>query len=191
MPWRARGTRAPTFVFFVILVAKIMAAADVVVDGTSEIVLPADAPYATRLAAEELNFFLKGVLGAPLPVVERRTAGKTNTRLNSLGDLIEVDMPGNYLAVSRNNTDKRSVKLLFCITHSVKKASVRSALHALSYVITSHCKDLPLLRHSYLAALQSCRAGAAHFKNCIRLEVFYIRIKLQRLARKLKYDTAV
>ena len=65
------------FVLFVLFVAKIMAAADVVVDGTSEIVLPADAPYATRLAAEELNFFLKGVLGAPLPVVERRTAGKT------------------------------------------------------------------------------------------------------------------
>ena len=74
---RARGTRAPTFVLFVLFVAKIMAAADVVVDGTSEIILPADAPYATRLAAVELNFFLKGVLGAPLPVVERRTAGKT------------------------------------------------------------------------------------------------------------------
>ena len=74
---RARGTRAPTFVFFVFFVAKIMAAADIVVDGTSEIVLPADAPYATRLAAEELNLFLKGVLGTPLPVVERRTAGKT------------------------------------------------------------------------------------------------------------------
>ena len=65
------------FVLFVLFVAKIMAAADVVVDGTSEIILPADAPYATRLAAVELNFFLKGVLGAPLPVVERRTAGKT------------------------------------------------------------------------------------------------------------------
>jgi hypothetical protein len=64
------------FVLFVLFVAQIMAAADVVVDGTSEIVLPADSPYATRLAAEELNFFLKGVLGAPLPVVERRTAGK-------------------------------------------------------------------------------------------------------------------
>ena len=49
----------------------------VVVDRSSEIVLAADAPSATRLAAEELNFFLKGVLGAPLPVVERRTAGKT------------------------------------------------------------------------------------------------------------------
>ena len=49
----------------------------VVVDGASEIVLSADAPYATRLAAEELNFFLKEILGKPLPVVERRTAGKT------------------------------------------------------------------------------------------------------------------
>ena len=77
MPWRARGTRAPTFVFFVILVAKMMAAADVVIDRSSEIIMSADAPYATRLAAEELNFFLKGMLGAPLLVVERQTGGKT------------------------------------------------------------------------------------------------------------------
>ena len=65
------------FALFVLFVAKMMAAADVVVDGTSEIVLPADAPYATRLAAEELNFFLKGVLGAPLPVVSKRTEGRS------------------------------------------------------------------------------------------------------------------
>ena len=73
---RARGTRAPAFVLFVFFVAKI-ASADVVIDSSSEIVLPKEAPYATRLAAEELNFFLKGVLGAPLPVVSQRTVGKT------------------------------------------------------------------------------------------------------------------
>ena len=64
------------FVIFALFVAK-MASADVVIDGSSEIVMPADAPYATRLAAEELNFFLKGVLGAPLPVVSQRSGGKT------------------------------------------------------------------------------------------------------------------
>ena len=93
MPWRARGTRAPTFVFFVILVAKMMAVADVVVDGTSEIVLPPDAPYATRLAAEELNYFLNGVLGVPLPVVPERTGGRSAIVLGG-GHAGRVPLPG-------------------------------------------------------------------------------------------------
>ncbi len=82
---RARGTRAPTFVLFVLFVAKITAVADVVIDGSSEIVMLADAPYAMRLAADELNFFLKDVLGAPLPVVAQRTAGKTAIVLGAVG----------------------------------------------------------------------------------------------------------
>ena len=49
----------------------------IVIDRSSEIVLPTNAPYATRLAADELNFFLKGVCGEPLPIVERKTKGKT------------------------------------------------------------------------------------------------------------------
>jgi len=69
----------------ILFLTALTAAADVVVDGTSEIVLPADAPYATRLAAEELNFFLKGVLGKPLPVVAQRTAGKTSIVLGADG----------------------------------------------------------------------------------------------------------
>ncbi|MBR1586826.1 MAG: hypothetical protein IJ658_00740, partial [Kiritimatiellae bacterium] len=60
--------------------------ADVVIDRSSEIVVREGAPSATRLAAEELNFFLKGVLGVPLPVVERRTAGKTAIVLGADGD---------------------------------------------------------------------------------------------------------
>ena len=71
-----QGLMLGIFVLLAIFVAK-MASADVVIDRSSEIVLPADAPYATRLAAEELNFFLKGVLGKPLPVVPERTAGRT------------------------------------------------------------------------------------------------------------------
>ena len=62
---------------FIVSLTALTAVADVVIDRSSEIVMPADAPYATRLAAEELNFFLKGVLGAPLPVVAQRTVGKT------------------------------------------------------------------------------------------------------------------
>ena len=88
---QARGTRAPTFVLFVFFVAKI-ASADVVIDRSAEIVMATNAPYATRLAAEELNFFLKGILGKPLPVVSRRTSGKTaielgggDARLKALG----------------------------------------------------------------------------------------------------------
>ena len=66
------------FALFVLFVAEI-AAADVVVDGSAEIVMATNAPYATRLAAEELNSFLKGVLGEPLPVVAERTAGTSIT----------------------------------------------------------------------------------------------------------------
>ena len=62
---------------FIVSLTALTAVADVVIDRSSEIVMPADAPYATRLAAAELNFFLKGVLGAPLPVVAQRTVGKT------------------------------------------------------------------------------------------------------------------
>ena len=53
------------------------ARAAVAIDRCSEIVVREGAPYATRLAAEELNFFLKGVLGAPLPVVTRKTGRGT------------------------------------------------------------------------------------------------------------------
>jgi len=79
---------------------SVAAAPAVVIDGDAEILLRADAPYATRLAAEELNFFLKGVLGKPLPLVAQRTArksaivlGGSDARLEGLGRdgyLIEV-----------------------------------------------------------------------------------------------------
>ena len=96
------------FVLFVLFVAKIMAAADVVVDGTSEIILPADAPYATRLAAVELNFFLKGVLGSPLPVVERRTAGKAAIVLGAVwsrdrGHAGRVPLPDAYVIEAKGD----------------------------------------------------------------------------------------
>ena len=51
--------------------------ADVVIDRGTEIVLPRGAPYATHLAAEELNFFLERVFGGALPVVAERTGGNT------------------------------------------------------------------------------------------------------------------
>ena len=81
------------FALFALFVAKMMAVADVVVDGTSEIVLPPDAPYATRLAAEELNYFLKGVLGVPLPVVPERTGGRSAIVLGG-GHAGRVPLPG-------------------------------------------------------------------------------------------------
>ena len=72
-----RSARRILFALFAFFAAETAANADVVIDRGSEIVLPNNAAYATRLAAEELNFFLKGVLGEALPVVTRRTAGKT------------------------------------------------------------------------------------------------------------------
>ena len=71
------SARRILFALFAFFAAEIAAKADVVIDRGSEIVLPNNAAYATRLAAEELNFFLKGVLGEALPVVAQRTEGKT------------------------------------------------------------------------------------------------------------------
>ncbi len=67
-------------------VSSVSVVPSVVIDRSSEIVVREGAPSATRLAAEELNFFLKDVLGVPLPVVERRTAGKTAIVLGADGD---------------------------------------------------------------------------------------------------------
>ncbi len=91
---------------------SLAAAPAVVIDDDAEIVLRADAPYATRLAAEELNFFLKGIFGDPLAVVARETPGKTaivlgggDARLESLdrdGYIIEVVRREGGVAPSRN-----------------------------------------------------------------------------------------
>ena len=70
---------------FAFALAVSVLSADVVIDRSSEIVVREGAPSATRLAAEELNFFLKGVLGAPLPVVTRWTSGKTAIVLGAGG----------------------------------------------------------------------------------------------------------
>ena len=72
-----RSARHILFALFAFFAAGIAANADVVIDRGSEIVVATNAAYATRLAAEELNFFLKGVLGEALPVVGKRTDGKT------------------------------------------------------------------------------------------------------------------
>ena len=95
---------------FVLLAAKIMAAADVVIDRSSEIVMPSDAPYATRLAADELNFFLKGTLGAPLPVVSQRAVGKTaiilgGSRVSRDRDAYVIDVAGDVLCIVGNDDD--------------------------------------------------------------------------------------
>ena len=71
------SARRILFALFAFFAANTAANADVVVDRDSEIVMPTNAAYATRLAAEELNFFLKGVLGEALPVVAQRKEGKT------------------------------------------------------------------------------------------------------------------
>ena len=89
-----------TTAFIVFLTA--LAAADVVIDRSSEIVLPTNAPYATRLAAEELNFFLKGALGAPLPVVARATGGKPVIVLGGAGGREATALPDGYIIEAKN-----------------------------------------------------------------------------------------
>ena len=58
------------------IVAALLFAA-VVITPQSEIVVATNAPYATRLAAKELNFFLKGVFNCELPIVGERAAGRS------------------------------------------------------------------------------------------------------------------
>ncbi len=90
---------------------------DVVIDACSEIVLGGNAPYATRLAAEELNFFLKGVLGTELPVVPRRSAGRTSIvlggddpRLAALGrDGFAIEAKGDVLCIVGHDDDVADV----------------------------------------------------------------------------------
>ena len=111
------GIRLQPLVLFVCFVAKI-ASADVVIDRSSEIVLPTNAPYATRLAAEELNFFLKGVLGAPLPVVERKTEGKTAIVVGSSdhGPAGRAPLPDGYvIEASRRVGDNAPYQGVVCI----------------------------------------------------------------------------
>ena len=90
-------------IILALFAANTAANADVVVDRGSEIVVPTNAPYATRLAAEELNFFLKGVLGEALPVVAQRTEGKTAIVLGGAsGDRALPDRDG-YVVEARSN----------------------------------------------------------------------------------------
>ena len=110
---RVQGLMPRIFVLLAIFVAK-MASADVVIDRSSEIVLAADAPYATRLAAEELNFFLKGVLGGPLPVVPERTDGRTAIVLGgghgvSVRDGYVIEAKGDVLSIVGNDDDVADV----------------------------------------------------------------------------------
>ena len=90
--------------FFLSAVAS--ANADVVVDCDSEIVVATNAAYATRLAAEELNFFLKGVLGEALPVVVQRTGGKTAIVLGGVqgrgGLATPLDRDGYVIEAAEN-----------------------------------------------------------------------------------------
>ncbi len=98
------SARRILFALLAFFAAGTAANADVVIDRGSEIVLPADAAYATHLAAEELNSFLKGVLGEALPVVHERSAGKTAIVLGAGadGDRALPDRDGYVIDVRTN-----------------------------------------------------------------------------------------
>ena len=93
----------------------------VVIDRSSEIVVPTNAPSATRMAVEELNFFLKGVLGEPLPVVERHTSGKTAILVGSRvprdrGHVGRVPLPDWYvIEAERRAGDNAPYQGVVCI----------------------------------------------------------------------------
>lgn len=97
--------------------AAVASMGDVVIDARSEIVLRENAPYATRLAVEELNFFLKGVLGSELPVVSQRSAGRTSIalggddpRVAALGrDGFAIEAKGEVLSITGHDDDVADV----------------------------------------------------------------------------------
>jgi len=93
------SARRILFALFAFFAANTAAHADVVIDRGSEIVMPTNAAYATRLAAEELNFFLKGVLGESLPVVAQRTEGKTAIVLGGGPDWKRRHLGGDSLVL--------------------------------------------------------------------------------------------
>lgn len=73
------------------------------IDAASEIVVRDGSPHATRLAADELNFFLCESFGSPLPIVAGATPGKTSIVLD--GDAaasVAPDPDGYAIEVSSN-----------------------------------------------------------------------------------------
>ena len=59
------------------MIAAALLFAAVTITPQSEIVVATNAPYATQLAAQELNVFLKGIFDRELPVVGMRTDGRS------------------------------------------------------------------------------------------------------------------
>ena len=68
------------------LVDVLLFVAAAVITPQSEIVAATNAPYATRLAAKELNFFLKGIFDCELPIVGARTEGRSAIVLGRDGE---------------------------------------------------------------------------------------------------------
>ena len=48
------------------------------------------------------------------------TACHSDTCLNRLCNFVKVEMSRYYLTMRAYNTDKRTLKLLFCVAHSIK-----------------------------------------------------------------------
>ena len=67
------------------MIGAVLLFAAVTVTPQSEIVVATNAPYATRLAAMELNFFLKGIFDCELPIVGERTGGRSAIALGGGG----------------------------------------------------------------------------------------------------------
>ncbi len=103
--------------FLFVAFASLALRADVVISAETEIVLPRGAVYATRLAAEELGFFLKGVFGRAPSVVESCTPGKTaivlggeDARLQALGrDGFVIEAKDGVVSIVGHDDDAADV----------------------------------------------------------------------------------
>jgi hypothetical protein len=74
---------------------------------------------------------------------KRDAAGLANGILDNLGDLVEVNMSGHYLAEAVGDSDKRLVDVGLSQAAGAKQAPVGRPLKAFFNRITSHNPDSP------------------------------------------------
>ena len=58
--------------------------------------------------------------------------------LDGVGDLIQIHVAGDDLAVGAHHTDEGAVQLFRGVAQGVKQASVGRALRAFGHIVTSH-----------------------------------------------------
>ena len=166
------SARRILFALFAFFAANTAAHSDVVVDRGSEIVLPNNAAYATRLAAAELNFFLKGVLGEALPVVAQRTEGKTAILLGGAQgrgglatpqerDGYVIEATGDVVCIVGNDDDQTR--------HAFRRIRVSRAFRRRADVLSRRTRNLRAASGAHRRAGRARRGSSCLLRAPLRL----------------------